>query len=90
MATITTITKWGNSEGIRIPKEIRDKTGLHEGSRVSVDTDGVRIVIAPAQSRITHIGRYDVPDLRDLFADYHGNYVPEEDGFAAPAGREEL
>ena len=85
-----TISKWGNSEGIRIPKEIRDRIGLHEGSRVSINVEGDRIIITPPRSHSTQVGRYSVPNLRDLFAGYHGDYQPTEDGFAAPVGKEEL
>ncbi|RSX57415.1 AbrB/MazE/SpoVT family DNA-binding domain-containing protein [Bifidobacterium samirii] len=85
-----TISKWGNSEGIRIPKEIRDTTGLHEGSSVYVEANGDRIIITPVQPNGTRIGRYRVPDLTDLFDGYDNGYIPREDGFVAPAGREEL
>ncbi|OZG66686.1 Transcriptional regulator/antitoxin, MazE [Bifidobacterium hapali] len=54
-----TISKWGNSEGIRIPKEIRDRIGLHEGSRVSIDVEGDRIIITPPRSHSTQVGRYN-------------------------------
>lgn len=84
------VNKWGNSEGIRIPKDIRERTGLHEGSRVSIEVEGSRIIITPIQPQATKVGRYTVPDIRTLFADYHGDYVPQEDGFAAPIGQEEL
>ncbi|WP_163146937.1 AbrB/MazE/SpoVT family DNA-binding domain-containing protein [Bifidobacterium ramosum] len=84
------VNKWGNSEGIRIPKDIRERTGLHEGSRVSIEVEGERIIITPIRPRTTHVGRYIVPDIRTLFADYHGDYAPHEDGFTAAVGREEL
>lgn len=90
MPATATIAKWGNSEGIRIPKEIRDRTGLHEGSEVTIETTREGIVIKPKRPRTTTIGRYNVPDLLDLFADWHGGWQPQEDGFAAPAGTEAL
>ena len=50
--------------------------------------DGV-IIIRPATGAARRIGRYTLPDLDALFAGYHGPQAVE-DGFAAPAGREEL
>lgn len=43
------ITKWGNSLGIRVPKEVATRMGLSEGSRVDVTTEGDRIVITARQ-----------------------------------------
>lgn len=43
------ITKWGNSLGIRVPKEVATRMGLAEGSRVDVTTEGNRIVISARQ-----------------------------------------
>lgn len=39
------ISRWGNSLGLRVPKEIAVRLGLREGSRVNVATDGDRIVV---------------------------------------------
>ena len=33
---ITTVQKWGNSLGVRIPKPLAEDTRLHEGSQVDV------------------------------------------------------
>ena len=40
------LTKWGNSLGLRIPKEIANRFRLSEGMRVEVAAEGERIVIA--------------------------------------------
>lgn len=40
------VTKWGNSLGIRVPKEVATRVGLSEGSRVEVTVDGDRIIIS--------------------------------------------
>jgi antitoxin MazE len=40
------VTKWGNSLGIRVPKELATRVGLSEGSRVEVTADGDRIIIS--------------------------------------------
>lgn len=42
----------------------------------------VDIVIVPTRRNVA------VADLDDLFADYHGDYRPQEDGFASARGHE--
>ena len=40
------ISKWGNSVGVRVPKDVAAKLGLTEGSRVDVSIEGNRLVIS--------------------------------------------
>ncbi|MGC1343726.1 MAG: AbrB/MazE/SpoVT family DNA-binding domain-containing protein [Candidatus Binataceae bacterium] len=39
------VAKWGNSVAIRIPREVADKAGLHEGSEVELKLAGGSVVI---------------------------------------------
>jgi antitoxin MazE len=50
------LARWGNSLGLRIPKDVASRAGLREGARVDVEADGERIVITPAR-------RYVLADL---------------------------
>src|SRR5258708_32364544 len=45
------VARWGNSLGLRIPKDIALRTGLREGVRVEVEAEGDRIIISPARPR---------------------------------------
>ncbi len=45
------VARWGNSLGLRIPKDIASRAGLREGARVEVETEGDRIIITPARRR---------------------------------------
>ena len=45
------VSRWGNSLGVRIPKDIADRAGLRAGARVDIETQDDRIVIAPARPR---------------------------------------
>lgn len=45
------LSRWGNSLGLRIPKDLAQRLGLADGARVDVEADGNRIVISVAQPR---------------------------------------
>jgi antitoxin MazE len=48
------IRKWGNSLGVRVPRELAVRAGLSEGARIDIEgyADG-RIVITPSRRRFT-------------------------------------
>lgn len=50
---IVTVSKWGNSLGVRIPRDLVNEAGLHDGARVDIRADGGRIVISPRPRRYT-------------------------------------
>ena len=60
MARNGTVSKWGNSLGVRLPKHVAEKTGMTAGSKVTIEAgeDGV-ITIKPARSAL----RFDLQDL---------------------------
>jgi antitoxin MazE len=45
------IARWGNSLGLRIPKNMAIEAGLRAGTRVEIAAEGDRIVITPARPR---------------------------------------
>lgn len=48
------LTKWGNSLGLRVPKDIVERLRLTEGARVELETDEAgRIIMTPARRRYT-------------------------------------
>ncbi|HMR34609.1 MAG TPA: AbrB/MazE/SpoVT family DNA-binding domain-containing protein [Geminicoccaceae bacterium] len=40
------VAKWGNSLGLRLPKEVATRLGIVDGTRVDVTADDSRIVIS--------------------------------------------
>lgn len=54
MPTQVQIAKWGNSLGLRVPRDIAARVGLTEGARVDIEAtrDG-RIVISRSRRRFT-------------------------------------
>ncbi len=48
---MTTVQKWGNSLGVRIPKDIVRAYGLAPGCAISFRPERHRIVLIPSQRR---------------------------------------
>ncbi len=40
------VTKWGNSLGVRVPKDLAGRVGLREGARVRIEAKGNQLVIS--------------------------------------------
>ena len=47
----TTVRKWGNSLGIRVPKAVAEQVRLSEGSEVEFDTSGGVLTVHPRRRR---------------------------------------
>ena len=79
---VTKIQKWGNSQGLRLARQVLEEARISVGDEVDVSArDGV-IVIAPAR-RIR--GKQS---LQELVSRIPKNYKPEEVDWDEPAGRE--
>lgn len=75
----TTIQKWGNSQGIRIPKTILDTVQWKENEKIKIYTQGDKIIIEKLERRKT---------IKELFDNYEGNYEPTEFDWGEPVGDE--
>jgi antitoxin MazE len=54
MAVQTQIAKWGNSLGVRLPRDVAARVGLTEGARVDIEaSDDGRITITRSRRRFT-------------------------------------
>jgi len=79
---ITKVQKWGNSQGLRLSKELLSNLDLNVGDAVEVAAHDGMIVITPARRvRGGH-------DLRQLVRDIRADYKTEELDWGTPAGRE--
>lgn len=76
---ITTIQKWGNSQGIRIPKSILDTVDWKENESICLFADDDRIVIQKANKR---------KSIEELFENFNGEYEPTEFDWGKPVGNE--
>lgn len=78
----TLIRKWGNSQGVRIPKYLLDAVKLAANDEIVIRAENDTLIIekaAPTQPRKT---------IKELFADYNGEYTPEEIDWGEKAGKE--
>ncbi|MGM0533895.1 MAG: AbrB/MazE/SpoVT family DNA-binding domain-containing protein [Campylobacterota bacterium] len=66
-----TISKWGNSQGVRFPKEIMKALKLHIGDRVDISLENETMVIKPLKKK-----QYD---LDTLVAQVPKDYKPHEE-----------
>ncbi len=74
----TTVVKWGNSQGIRLNRELLKQAGININDRVIVETDGKgNLVIRKAQ-----------PSIKELMSGYEGGYKLEEYDWGEAEGRE--
>ena len=77
---IATIQKWGNSQGVRLPKVLLDDLNMREGNEVEIFTQDGNIIIKHATGKRKNI--------QDLFAGYDGDYIPKEIDWGKPVGGE--
>lgn len=78
---VTTISKWGNSSAIRIPRHILSQANLEEGTDVEI--------ILAQEGEITLRAIRKRKSIQELFADYDGNlFQTEEIDWGKPQGNE--
>ena len=67
----TTIQKWGNSQGIRIPRILLEEVKWSENEPIEIKVEDNKIVIEKAQ-------KTERKNIKELFKDYKGEYEPSE------------
>jgi antitoxin MazE len=78
----TRIQKWGNSQGLRLPKSLLEESGFRVGDTVEITVrDGVIVLSPPRRVR----GRYR---LEDLVARIPKEHPGAEVEWGEPVGRE--
>lgn len=74
------IQKWGNSQGVRIPKKILDTVKWTEGEQIIIIVDNGKLIMEKAKEKRKNI--------KELFADYQGNYEPIDVDWGNSEGNE--
>jgi len=75
------ISKWGNSQGLRIPKSIVEALQINIGDKVKIFIENGRAVIEPVKKR-------KKIDIDTLIADMPKDYKKEEELLTSPMGKE--
>jgi len=81
-AVRTTIVKWGNSQGIRLPKLLLDSVDLTEDDIVEVTTENNSIIIKKSEKKRAY------KTIQERFEGFDGVYEPIEVDWGKPAGKE--
>ncbi len=83
---ITTLQKWGNSQGIRLPKPLLNALGLKQSAQIQLVLDAKRgtIVLTAAKPQRKKRGRHRIEDLVSAMP---RKYKAEEFGWGA-SGKE--
>lgn len=77
--TTTTIQKWGNSQGVRIPKSLLDMLQWADNEQLILSTDKNKIILEKAEPR---------KNIMELFENYDGEYIPVDVDWGQPVGEE--
>ena len=80
---ITTIQKWGNSQGVRLPKSILETLFLQENDPVEITAENDFIIIKKATRK-----RRAKKSLEERFENYAGDYHCVEYDWGGPVGKE--
>jgi antitoxin MazE len=76
---ITSVTKWGNSQGVRIPRDILEVADIAGGDQVEITAEKGSIVIRKHHKRET---------IHELFEGFDGEYMLGEVDWGRPVGDE--
>ena len=66
------VKKWGNSQGIRLPKKILKDLKIDINDKIEISLNGEKIILKKVKKYTS---------LDDLFKDYRGDYRKDFDEF---------
>ena len=75
----TNIQKWGNSQGIRIPKFLLEAVQWNENEQIVVTAENDKIIIEKSKPR---------KNIKELFAEYDGDYESVNIDWGESVGKE--
>jgi antitoxin MazE len=79
---VTKVQKWGNSQGLRLAKQVLEDAKISVGDDVDVSVTNGKIIISPAK-KTRH--KYDI---KELLSNMPEDYKPEEVDWGRPVGKE--
>ena len=76
----TTLSKWGNSQGLRVPKEVCELLGIGPGAQASMSVDVANSTLTLRFERPQRsFQRTRNVSIEELFEGYDGPYEPPSD-----------
>lgn len=80
---VSKVQKWGNSQGLRLSKQLLDQTDISVGDEVEIVVSDKQILVKKtAKSKPKY-------DIRELVARIPKGYKAKEDSFGPAVGKEE-
>jgi antitoxin MazE len=81
MSPEISISRWGNSQGLRIPKSIIDTLQINIGDKVKMFIENNRVIIEPVKKK-------KIFTIDELVASIPSDYKKEKEQFLEPMGKE--
>ena len=81
MSPEISLSKWGNSQGLRIPKEIINLLKVDIGDKFRVFIENNRVILEPIREK-------KVYNIDELVGQIPSDYKKEPEIFSEPMGRE--
>lgn len=78
---ITAIQRWGNSQGIRLPKQLLDALHWELNEKITITPQDNRLILEPA-----HPKKHQT--IAELFNGFDGQYNCSEIDWGQPVGKE--
>lgn len=78
----TTIVKWGNSQGVRLPKHLLESADIREQDTVEIIAENSRIVIKKVDEKPPR------KSIKERFKNFRGTYDAEIIDWGEPMGNE--
>jgi antitoxin MazE len=78
---VAKVQKWGNSQGLRLPKHVLENADIAVGDPVEVIAQEGQIIIKKVAKRKF--------DLAEMISQMPRNYKVREESFGKPVGKEE-
>ena len=75
----TKLQKWGNSQGIRIPKVILNEVKWDKNENIIIRVDNGKLIIEKANKK---------RNIKEIFEGYEEDYIPEEIDWGKKEGNE--
>jgi len=79
---ITTLSKWGNSQAVRLPKIVIDSLDFNENDKLEIITTNDSIILKKAKPKIKS------KTIEERFEGFKGEYEPIDVDFGKPQGGE--